>query len=84
VVIDQRRIDHTGVAARRIDRKSDVLGRGADSGVDHVEKVAGVADTEASSVSLLERAARRARGLHADDLWLGVDMVDEGKPVTGI
>jgi hypothetical protein len=31
------------------------------------------------SVSLVEVAARHARGLHADDLRLSVDKVDEGK-----
>jgi hypothetical protein len=51
VVIGLRRIEHASVAARRIDHKSDVLERGANSGVDHVENVLGVADTDVFSVS---------------------------------
>lgn len=75
--------EHPRVAAACVDREADVLRRGADSCVDVVHSATKnflqVANSDLFGLSLLQRAAWHAVGLHADDLWLGVDMIDEGK-----
>jgi hypothetical protein len=59
--------------------EKDILARSAHSGFEEVAGVV-VVNGDLTFVSLLEgAAARHALCLHADDFWLGVDMVDERK-----
>lgn len=72
--------EHPSLGASGVDHECDILARCADSGVDIVCQVEVAGHRDVRAASLLQRVdVRHALGLHADDLRLSVDVIDEGK-----
>lgn len=80
--------EHPSVAKDSTDRKPDFLTRCADGRGGIVDEVVEVSEVQGPRIQVRRGAAvpllqivgaRHALGLHADDLWLSVDMADKGK-----
>lgn len=70
------RTRHPYVRSRGVDDKCDALPRCAYRGVDVVHDVEVVGDAHGAGVSLVQSVGVHALSVHADDLGLGVDMID--------